>query len=447
MKTLPITAIFISILSTSLPAQQLTSGNVLGNISIIDRNLGDISQQIKIPRRLAPFALSSLPNVDKLTTKPLTALPDSLSIETVTGKKLWLDVEVEQGWRAVQGQWLLLADDLSKAHLIEQGAVIINESRYSGLGMALLRFNVPQAIDSKKALIKILSAKASMSLARNHIYQSQSQTSQLVDEKLVDKKLKTEKQSNAACQLKVKVGIVDSAIDTNHYAFKQANITAKSFLPAELAVSVKHGTVIASLLVGKTEQLVPLLPQGKIYSAEVFYQQSDYVQGATLSAMIAGINWLIEQDVKVINMSLAGPDNKILQTVLTLAMAKGALIIAAAGNEGPAAPPMFPAAYKDVIAVSAIDQLQQPYRWSNRGDYVDYSALGVNVLTAQSGQRVGRESGTSIAAPHVTAALACLIAKFSVDKNQLLEKLNESTIDLGPRGKDPIYGVGAIVSR
>jgi subtilisin family serine protease len=163
--------------------------------------------------------------------------------------------------------------------------------------------------------------------------------------------------------------------------------------------------------------------------------------------MIAGINWLIEQDVKVINMSLAGPDNKILQAVLTSAMAKGALIIAAAGNEGPAAPPMFPAAYKDVIAVSAIDQFQQPYRWSNRGDYVDYSALGVNVLTAQSGQRVGRESGTSIATPYVTAALACLIAKIGVNRNQLLEKLNESTIDLGPRGKDPIYGVGAIVSR
>jgi hypothetical protein len=446
MKTLPLTAIFISILSTSLPAQQLTSGDVLGNITLVDRNLGDISQQIKEPRKLAPFALSSLPNVDKLTTEPLTALPDSLSIETVTGKHLWFDVEAEQGWRAVKGQWILLADDLNKARLIGQGAVIINESRYSGLGMTLLRFNVPQAIDSKKALINILSAKASLSLARNHIYQTQSQARKLTNKKVVGEKLKTKSPFNA-CQLKVKVGLVDSAIDTNHDAFKQASITAKSFLPAELAASVQHGTVIASLLVGKTEQLVPLLPQGQIYSAEVFYQQSDYVQGATLSAMIAGINWLIEQDVKVINMSLAGPDNKILQAVLTSAMAKGALIIAAAGNEGPAAPPMFPAAYKDVIAVSAIDQFQQPYRWSNRGDYVDYSALGVNVLTAQSGQRVGRESGTSIAAPYVTAALACLIAKIGVNRNQLLEKLNESTIDLGPRGKDPIYGVGAIVSR
>ncbi|MBA6353517.1 MULTISPECIES: S8 family serine peptidase [unclassified Colwellia] len=446
MKTLPLTAIFISILSTSLPAQQLTSGDVLGNITLVDRNLDDISQQIKVPRKLAPFALSRLPNVDKLTTEPLTALPDSLSIETVTGKNLWFDVEVEQGWRAVKGQWILLADDLNKARLIGQGAVIINESRYSGLGMTLLRFNVPQALDSKKALINILSAKASLSLARNHIYQTQSQARQLTDKKVVGEKLKTKSLFNA-CQLKVKVGLVDSAIDTNHDAFKQASITAKSFLPAELDASVQHGTVIASLLVGKTEQLVPLLPQGQIYSAEVFYQQSDYVQGATLSAMIAGINWLIEQEVKVINMSLAGPDNKILQAVLTSAMAKGALIIAAAGNEGPAAPPMFPAAYKDVIAVSAIDQFQQPYRWSNRGDYVDYSALGVNVLTAQSGQRVGRESGTSIAAPYVTAALACLIAKIGVNRNQLLEKLNESTIDLGPRGKDPIYGVGAIVSR
>lgn len=449
MKTLAFTAIFIAVFSTLSSAQQLPAGGVLGQINTIDGTARDITRQLDRPPLLAPFELSHLPDINKVSTEPLNALPATLAITTSAGKNLWLDVEVESGFRAVQRQWLLLADDSSKKRLIEHGALIITESRYAGLGMALLRFNVPEALDSKQALSQILSTQAALSLARNHIYQAQSQTSQPENESLLRHHIDNEKVTplsrvNPACELAVKVGLVDSAIDTKHKAFKHADITAKSFLPDDLATSLQHGTVIASLLVGKTTQLVPLLPQGKIYSSQVFYQQSDYAQGATLSAIIAGVNWLLEQNVQVINMSLAGPDNQILHSVLSAAIAKGAIVIAAAGNEGPAAPPMYPAAYQEVIAVSAIDKHQQPYRWSNRGDYVDYSALGVNVLTAQSGQRVGRESGTSIAAPYVTATLACLALTYGKNKQNLLDKLNDLAIDLGPKGKDPIYGVGAI---
>ncbi|TWX73682.1 S8 family serine peptidase [Colwellia sp. C1TZA3] len=448
MKTLAFTAIFIAVFSTFSSAQQLPTGAVLGQINTIERTVGNITRQLDRPT-LAPFELSNLPNIDNISTEPLDALPATLAITTTAGNNLWLDVEVESGFRAIQRQWLLLADDSSKKHLLEHGALIITESRYADLGMTLLRFNVPKALDSKQALSDILSTQATLSLARNHIYQAQSQTSQRLDENLIYNNITNEKitplnRVNSACELAVKVGLVDSAIDTKHSAFKHADITEKSFLPDDLAASLQHGTVIASLLVGQSTQLVPLLPQGKIYSAQVFYQQSDYAQGATLSAIIAGINWLLEQNVQVINMSLAGPDNQILHSVLSAASAKGAIVIAAAGNEGPAAPPMYPAAYQDVIAVSAIDKDQQPYRWSNRGDYVDYSALGVNVLTAQSGQRVGRESGTSIAAPYVTATLACLALNSGENKQDLLDKLNDLAVDLGPKGKDPIYGVGAV---
>ena len=449
MKTLAFTAIFIAVFSTLSPAQQLPTGHVLGQVNAIERTARDITQQRQRPPVLAPFELSHLPDINNLSTEPLNALPATLAITSTAGKNLWLDVEVEGGWRAIQRQWLLLADDHSKKRLIEHGALIITESRYADLGLALLRFNVPKALDSKQALSNILSTQATLSLARNHIYQAQSQTGQRVGENLIHSNITKEKVTplsrvNSVCELAVKVGLIDSAIDTKHMAFQHADITAKSFLPNDLTASLQHGTVVASLLVGNTTQLVPLLPQGKIYSAQVFYQQSDYAQGATLSAIIAGVNWLLAQNVQVINMSLAGPDNQILHSVLSAATAKGAIVIAAAGNEGPAAPPMYPAAYQDVIAVGAIDKHQQPYRWSNRGDYIDYSALGVNVLTAQSGQRVGRESGTSIAAPYVTATLACLTLISGKKKQDLLDKLNDLAVDLGPKGKDPIYGVGAI---
>ena len=455
MKILAISAILLSTFSTLASAQQLSTGNVLGQISTIERTANDFIKPLEKPPVLAPFALSTLPNINSINTAPLNELPTSLAITNNAGESLWLDVEVENGWRAVKGQWLLLANELSKQRLIEHGAIIIAESRYPALDLALLRFNVPDALDSKQALSNLLTVEETTSLARNHIYQAQNKSIESIDRSAnaMASKLDSNKSAKAfvstgtpsVCDLDVKVGLVDSAIDANHSALKQADITAKSFLPDTINQSAQHGTAIASVLVGKSEALMPLLPQAKVYSAQVFYQQSDYAQGATLSAIITGVNWLIEQNVNVINMSLAGPDNQILQRVLTAAMAKGVWVIAAAGNEGPAAPAMYPAAYQDVIAVSAIDKLQQPYRWSNRGDYIDYAALGVNVLTAQSGHRIGRESGTSIAAPLITAHIACLTAIYGEDKQMVLTQLNKLAVDLGPKGKDPIYGVGAIL--
>jgi subtilisin family serine protease len=202
------------------------------------------------------------------------------------------------------------------------------------------------------------------------------------------------------------------------------------------------------VLIGNTEELRPLLPQAELYSAEVFYRQSDFSQGATLSAMIEALNWMLEQEVAVINMSLAGPDNNLLRRVISAATDKGAFIIAAAGNEGPAASTVYPAGYENVIAVSAFDEQHQPYRWSNRGEYIDYSALGVNVLSAQPQQSVGKESGTSMAAPVVSAALACLLFEHTahniLNRATVLAQLLDQAVDLGPKGRDPVFGVGAI---
>ncbi|SEL33269.1 Subtilase family protein [Colwellia chukchiensis] len=446
MKLLALTTVLLCSVSTLIPAQQLTTGKMLGQINAITESTSNIIPTHTRPIALPPFALSTLPDVNSVSTEPLTALPKSLAITNSAGQALWLDVEVEQGWRAVQGQWLLLADDDSKKRLISHGAQILSESHYTGLGLALLRFQVPTALDSKSALSKLLSTQAMQSLARNHIYQAQSQANAPQDSPHFNAPLSTTSQAHI-CQSPVTVGIVDSAVDTEHAALSHADITKKSFLPNTLTASLHHGTVIASLLVGNSQHLTPLLPAAKVYAAQVFYQQSDYAQGATLSAIISGLNWLLEQNIKVINMSLTGPENDILQRVLNAAIAKGAWVIAAAGNEGPAAPAMYPAAYQGVIAVSAIDQQQKPYRWSNRGDYIDYAALGVNVATAQSGGELGRESGTSIAAPVVTATIACLKATHGDNKKALKAALNQLAIDLGPQGKDPIYGIGAILRR
>jgi subtilisin family serine protease len=356
-----------------------------------------------------------------------------------------MDVEVEKGFRAVKNQWIVLADTHSEQVLIGLDAKIESSQYYASLGLALLRFTVPDELNSLQALAKYLPANIIESLGRNHIYQVQNRQRVSKDSRII-----TETTTNAGlmCNTAVRIGMIDSAIDKAHRAFATAKINAKSFLADNLDSPSLHGSAVASVLIGNTEELRPLLPQAELYSAEVFYRQSDFSQGATLSAMIEALNWMLEQEVAVINMSLAGPDNNLLRRVISAATDKGAFIIAAAGNEGPAASTVYPAGYENVIAVSAFDEQHQPYRWSNRGEYIDYSALGVNVLSAQPQQSVGKESGTSMAAPVVSAALACLLFEHTahniLNRATVLAQLLDQAVDLGPKGRDPVFGVGAI---
>jgi Subtilase family len=123
---------------------------------------------------------------------------------------------------------------------------------------------------------------------------------------------------------------------------------------------------------------------------------------------------------------------------------EGVVFIAAAGNQGPVAPPSYPAAYPDVIAVTAVNRKGENYRHANRGSYIDVSAPGVDVLAALPDGRTGYRTGTSFAAPFVTAIVATQQAASmttqAVWKPELLSHL--AVRDLGPPGPDPIYGQG-----
>jgi minor extracellular protease Epr len=413
-------------------------------INKIDSVVNKLRQPLvnELPER--SFSNRLLAPIDSLVTSPLNSLPDTLAIGVNMLDPAWTEVRVEDNWRAVKNQWIILADENTKSKLTSLGARIESDRPYAGLKLTLLRFTVPDNIDSKQALAVYLSESDTATLDRNHIYQAQSAR------RITQANVQSNQRPLATpfCADALRIGMVDSAVEQTHPVFNDAKITAKSFLSGSVQSPTLHGTAVAGVLLGKINNQAPLLKGAHLYSAEVFYRQSDYAQGATLNAMIEAINWLIEEDVKVINMSLAGPDNAILKAVINAAHKQGAYIVAAAGNEGPAADPVFPAGYEDVIAVSAIDQHQQPYRWSNQGSYIDYSALGVNVLTAQSQRRTGRESGTSMAAPIVSAALACTVARIKnaaiANRSEVLSALAEKAIDLGPVGKDPIYGFGAI---
>jgi hypothetical protein len=126
-----------------------------------------------------------------------------------------------------------------------------------------------------------------------------------------------------------------------------------------------------------------------------------------------------------------------LERAIARARIHGTQIAAAVGNDGPAAPVMYPAAYDSVIAVTAIDTRNSIYRRAVRGQHINFAAPGVRVLAAIPGGAYGPVTGTSIAVPFISA----LLAAYGSDAGSI-QALERAAKDLGAKGFDPVYGFG-----
>jgi minor extracellular protease Epr len=396
-----------------------------------------------LERRLQAPLPDRLPDNLSPPLEPLGALPVSLPILDALGAVAFVDVEVENGWRAVQHEWLLMLAPGELALLKPLNAEILEQRRLPELGLEMVRFRVPARLDSYTALHKALPADLAQRLDRNHIYTPQAGARAPVGD--------AERPPAPApvCEQAVKVGMIDTAIATEHPGLVNSRIEQRDFLQeavgaAGLGQPTGHGTAVAGLLVGVLDGAPARLPDATLYNASVFYSRNEYAQGATMMHLVTGLNWLAEQDVSVINMSLTGPDNRVLATAIGRIAARGTVVVAAAGNEGPAAPALYPAAYKDVIASTAVDNRGQVYRWANRGEHIDFAGPGVSVNTTRGTGEFGHETGTSMAAPAITAHVACALAKQLASPEDVVRYLAGEAKDLGEAGRDPIFGYGLL---
>lgn len=248
------------------------------------------------------------------------------------------------------------------------------------------------------------------------------------------------------CVAGLKVGIIDTSVDVTHPAFVHKKIEVSHLGRGGTPGPDWHGTGVTSLLAGDAASGTPgLIPDANFYVADVFQAGADGLPVSDTLSMLRAFNWLESKNVKLINMSLSGPPEKLIAEAIVKLSAKGIVIVAAAGNDGPGAAPSYPAAYDNVIAVTAVGKDLKSYRHANHGSYIDVAAPGVAIWTAQPGSKEGYHSGTSFAAPYVTAALAAisqrLPAKSSPDVLKLLEYR-----DLGAPGPDPVYGQGLLMA-
>lgn len=247
----------------------------------------------------------------------------------------------------------------------------------------------------------------------------------------------------AGCGRNLRIGLVDTGV-ARHSALGNARITRRSFSSGR--DDTRHGTAVASLLVGRDPSGTVALDGAQLYAASVFS-----VEGSALNAdaidIVAALDWLASQQARVVNVSITGPANSLLATAVAEAARRGMVIVAAGGNGEVGGSPRYPAAYPEVIAVSAVDQRGRPYAFNTRGNFIDVTAPGVDVWAANANGGGGLWSGTSFAAPFATVAIAKGVRRGEVSNvNDARRMLAASARDLGPRGKDPVFGYGLVQS-
>jgi subtilisin family serine protease len=152
--------------------------------------------------------------------------------------------------------------------------------------------------------------------------------------------------------------------------------------------------------------LVGVAPGSRILAVRAF----DDAGGTTL-AITRGLDWSFASGARIVNMSFAGPEDPLLRRQVTAAYQRGLILVAAAGNAGANSPPLYPAAYPEVIAVTATDPDDRIFDQANTGRYVAIAAPGVEVLGPHPGGMYQVSTGTSIAAAHVSGVAALLLER------------------------------------
>jgi hypothetical protein len=199
-----------------------------------------------------------------------------------------------------------------------------------------------------------------------------------------------------------RMGLVDSGVQADHRALRGAAV--RSWGCDGTAHPAAHGTAVAALMVGRDGRFRGAVPGATLYAADIY---CDSPTGGSAERIVQALAWLAREQVGVINLSLVGPPNGVLERTVAAMLARGHLLVAAVGNDGPAAPPLFPASYPGVVGVTGVDRDGRPLPEAARGPQVQFAAPGNHMASASPGTPPYRAvRGTSFAAPIVAGLLA-----------------------------------------
>lgn len=240
---------------------------------------------------------------------------------------------------------------------------------------------------------------------------------------------------------KVKVALIDTGLDDAHPELSGVIAGRFDALGSESA-TLEHGTAMAGAIVAKAT-LRGVSPGAELLAARAFGGPANVQAQGTSFQILQSLDWAAGQGARVINLSFAGPRDRLLGRALEGAMARKIIPVAAVGNAGPGTAPLYPAAEPSVLAVTATDANDTIFARANSGAQVAIAAPGVDVIAAAPEGRFAFSSGTSIAAAHVSGLVALMVERNpDLDLAGVKRILAATAQDLGAKGVDPVYGAG-----
>ncbi len=322
-----------------------------------------------------------------------------------------------------------------------QGATLLRTRTLRQLDRTLLLFSFPGNLSLERARSLLGNSAPGAVLDQHHIYGLAAGPRIYAAAMIGD-------DPGGACRLRraVRVGQIDGPVNTSHPALAGVAVSRASVLAeGERPARTDHGTAVAGIIAGQPAggSLAGFAIGAKIYAAEAFANIKGR-NGARLENVAVGIDWLLGQSVQIVNLSMSGSSNQAFAGLMTRARAKGMILVAAAGNEG-TSKLRYPAGSPDTIAVTAVDAAGRVYSKANSGAHIEFAAPGVDLYAAKGGGG-GYLSGTSYAAPIVTALLARTAARGGLSLTKARSSLRRGVRDLGPAGRDTKYGFGLVQS-
>ncbi|BDG75014.1 S8 family serine peptidase [Roseomonas fluvialis] len=305
-----------------------------------------------------------------------------------------------------------------------QGFAVVAERTPVGL----VRLRGPAGLTEAQAFARLRAAAPAAVVDRNHRYR-------LAGE--VEAEAEAPAAAPGCASPSGLIALIDTGVDPRHPALA-GRIERQEVLrgPGRRASRTTHGTAVAA-------RLAAAVPGPRIAVLDAFHlgPDGDAADAYDLAAAVARAG---EIGAEIATVSVVGPANAVLDRLGREAAARGTVFVAAAGNDGPRAAPLYPAAYGWTVAVTAVDGAGRPWPRAAAGPHITFAAVGVDVPIAQGAQaRPRRWSGTSFAAPVVSATLAMVPGSGAAR----IEALAALARDAGTPGRDPVYGWGVVEPR
>jgi hypothetical protein len=343
-----------------------------------------------------------------------------------------------QGEPIVRGEILALSPTDSALERARAGGFeVAPQSITIAPELRLVVLKAPAGLSTRKALERMRREDPTGSYDFNHIYSASGEEAPSAGEAVAPSlPVVSADESHATGR----IGLIDSGLDVHHPTLRGGVIHAWGC--HERAVPAAHGTAIASILIGRDSAYRGISPDAELFAADVYCGEPT---GGSVESLIAALAWLAEMRVPVINVSLVGGRNLLLERVVAGIIGQGVIIVAAVGNDGPAAPPLYPASYPGVVGVTGVDARRQVLIEAARGPQVMFAAPGADVAAAKLDGNYISVRGTSYAAPFVTGLLAkALSTSAPGGAANAVAQLAQTAVHLGPAGRNLTYGLGLV---